>query len=807
MILYPGFGTLLHAQTQSSVVWGRVLDSSTQAGVEYAGVTIQKQSDSSVVNGVITDAEGKFQFTSIPFGQYFLKVSFVGYTTYFHDFTLNEEHPRFGAGTIALSQSNILQTVQVTGDKPFMQTDLDKRVYNVDKAIVAQNGSASDVLQTIPSVTIDMDGNVTLRGSTAVQVFIDGKPSGIMGDNMEAILDQIPANTIASIEVITNPSAKYDAQGTAGIINIVLRKNKQPGINGTITPGIGTTPHYEINAGLNYRNKKINFYSNYSYNYDDRDTYGSADRYNFFSDTAYSYDSKTLGERSGSSHFARAGIDYMPDSKNTISLSGNWNISQRRSDEDLLYDFYDVDSIFSGSNDRVTAGYDTGWSYNATLDYKKEFRNPKNTLTASAYYAFGNRNNTDKYTTTNYAPSGIPISDPAYQNIRRTGNNGNFVFQSDYVLPLKNANQFEAGIKLTSRTDKNSLYSETLDSLTDIFMEDTLISNQFNYREDVYAAYATWGGKIYKIQYKAGLRAEQTYTDAKLITTDQHYVHNYLDFFPSLHLAYQLSKTFEMTASYSRRINRPNSWELNPFPDYSDAYSFREGNPFLNPEYIDSYEFGFDQSWKNHSLYATLYYHETHGSISRIIFVDTSGIAVATFANANTEQSYGAELIVHDQFFPWWSSTASFNGYRNSINATNVESGLSNSAVTWSGKLLWNFQIMQPLSLQVSANYFAPWVLAQGESVPIWFIDMAARSDFLHNRLSATLSLSDIFNTRKFGLHSEGPDYISDFTHKHESRILSLQVIWRFGNAEQMKKRMNRSDNFDQENPVNQDDF
>jgi len=791
---------VMHISAQTMKVGGIVIDATTKAPIEFAAVTISKSTDSLIITGAITDAEGKFLLNDITPGGYTVKVNFLGYDDVKKDIDVTAGTPVISTGPLLMQQStSMLDEVNVTAEKSYLQNSIDKKVYNIEKDIVASGGNAADALQTIPSVTIDIDGNISLRGSQGVIVFIDGKPSGIVGSNMSAILEQIPAANIESIEVVTNPSARYDAEGGSGIINIVMKKNKKVGLNGNVMAGITTSPKYEAGASINYRNKKINFYSNYSYMNDARDGYGEMYRKTFELDTTYYFSSLSENESLMHMHMLRAGMDFYIGAKTTIGFSGSAHKSNAHRDDMVDYTFLNDDSVLTSTSERITDSENDGFSYNAGFNYKRTFSSPQHTLTADMYYSYGDGDDVSDYTEIFYDPFDVQLGLPLLQTISRPGINHDATAQIDYVHPYKNGNQIEAGLKYTKEIKDNTIYSESFDAIENDWMPDDSINNQFTYNEDVTAAYLIWNSKIKKFGYQLGLRAEQTMTNSELVTTDENFKTDYFGLFPSVHVSYEFNEETELSASYSRRIDRPNSWFLNPFPDYSDPYSLRMGNPFLEPEYENSFDIEFSKSYKKHSFNASLFYDKTLNEISPYTEIDSSGISLMTFQNYNNEEQYGVELIAKDEFFKWWNTTSSFNFNQTLVDAQNLEDGLTNSSFNYTIRVMSFFQVLKQTALQLTFNYSTPWTFAQGESEPVYYLDAGVKSDFFQNKLSVNLTFSDIFDTRIWQGYSEGGNFYSEYARKRESQIAGLKLTYKFGQQDLSRRKGNRNmeENYD----------
>lgn len=786
------------AQLTGYTITGIVVDSASSKPVEFAAVTVTLQTDSTIITGGITDGEGKFSLHIAKPGSYMLHYRFIGYTEANKNIELKTGSFVYNTGKMVMHQNAMaLEGVNITAEKSYFQNSIDKKVYNIDKDVVASAGSASDALQTIPSVVIDIDGNISLRGNEGVIIFIDGKPSGIVGSNMNAILEQIPASSIESIEVVTNPSARYEAEGNSGIINIVLKKNKKAGLNGNITSGVSTSPKIEGGAALNFRNHKLNFYSNYSYVNDDRDGSGSVFRKTFDIDTTFFLNSISNSNSVSHMHMARTGLDYYINEKNTIGISGSFHANNSERTDGVDYTFLNNDSTLTSTSIRNTLGNNSGIYFSGGMNYRKTFSNPKHVLTADAFYSTGEGTDSSNYDERFFDADNILLGDPLLQYVSRPSINKDASIGTDYVHPFKNGNQLETGIKYTKEIKNNTLYSESFDEIIDDWDTDDSLNNQFIYNEDVIAAYLIWNSSFKKFGYQVGLRAEQTYTNSELVTTNEIYNNDYFGLFPSVHVAYKFNPETELGASYSRRVDRPNPYFLNPFPDYSDPYSFRVGNPNLEPEYENSYEIAFTKDFKKHSLSASVYYNQTLNEISPYTIVGEDGISIMTFQNYNNEEKYGVELVGKNEFYKWWNLTSSVNFNQTLVDAENLEAGLNNSQFTYNIRVMSFFQVLKQTAFQVTFSYNTPWTFAQGESEPVYYLDAGLKSDFFQNKLSVNLSMSDVFNTRIWEGYSEGINFYSEYSRKRESQIATLKLTYKFGQQDKNRRNGRMDENYD----------
>ncbi len=776
---------------------GIITDNKTREVVEFATIALYKIRDSSIVTGVVAGTKGDFQLSEIPFGRYFMKINFIGYKQLVIDtIAIRPKQTEIDLGTIKLkSATEQLTEVEVSSERSTIQLGIDRKIFNVEKSIVSEGGSATDVLQSIPSVSVDIDGNISMRGSGNVTVLIDGKPSSITGSSRAAILQQIPASSIESIELITNPSAKYDPDGMSGIINIITKKNKLNGFNGSITIGAGTGNKYNAAAAISYRNSKINVYANYGFRSNNRTGSGSTLRQNFLVDTTFFLRQNSSSLNKNTSHNVKGGVDFYLNDKNTIGASVSYNIGTEGGNETVNFFEADNNDITSGSYSRDIIKSDAPTSTDYNLNYRKTFSKIKQELVFDATYSDGTGNAIEQYVERDYTLKyDFKNAEPFKQNTQTKTKNNIISAQVDYVQPLKNQIKWELGAKTTLRNIGSDFVSEEFDYSNDIFVSDTNLSNNFMYNEDIYAAYSTFSGAIKNFGYQLGLRAEQANTTSDLRTTNEKFVNNYLSFFPSVHLSQKLKKEQEFQLSYSRRINRPNTKNLNPFKDYSDPYNIRYGNPYLKPEYINSYELSYLKYFPKGVLTATAYFRQTDGVIQRYKIISDSTISFITFINLDKSQSYGVELIVKSDITKWWNITFSANGFQTKIDG-GAQADLQNENLSYILKLLSNMRVWKNMDIQFTANYNGPTATLQGEVKSIFTMDIGVKKELFKNA-SLSLNITDLTDARKMQIvGNNDPAFYQEMYRKRESRVATLTFSYRFGKMSDKKSRPEKQNN------------
>ncbi|MGB0525560.1 MAG: TonB-dependent receptor domain-containing protein [Flammeovirgaceae bacterium] len=779
---------------------GKIVDAATKEPVEYATVVLINMRDSTVTGGV-TNGKGRFEISQIKLGGYHLKISFIGYETYTK--TPIRISPRGGGieqdlGTVSLNPSAaMMEAVEVTAERNVMELGLDRRVINVAKNIAAEGGTVNDILQNIPSVDVDIDGNISLRGSENVTVLIDGKPSGLTGASRQAILDQIPASTIDRIEVVTNPSAKYDPDGMSGIINIITKQNALKGLNGVATLNVGTRDKYNATGTVSYRKGKWNLSTNYSYRYDSRFRTGANLRENI-SDTGSTFlDQDDDGDRVRSSHLMKLGVDYSFNSKNLLSASALYSTNTSERLNKIQYQTLDQEGVLTALSFRDTESDSDRESIDLNIGYTKKFQRPQQQLTIEARHSRSPEEGFSFFEEQDYELDFTPADvDPFLQNNFSNNNTNVTTIQTDYVNPVNKRVRYELGYKSIIRTIRNDFFSQSFDHELGQYVSDDELNNEFEYREQVHAIYGMYTRRFGKLTAQAGIRLEQAYTDATLLNSNEPpFENDYANAFPSGFLSYEISKNDEIRASYSRRINRPRTRQLNPFINVADSFNIRQGNPFLQPEYINVYEVSYSHNWKKITVSSSVYWREINGMIRRFKTVDDEGVSTTTYVNLSGGRSYGAELIFTGKITKGWDLNVSGNIFKNEVDGSNVEADLNNEATSWSAKLTSTWDFKKDFQLQITGRYRAPFAITQGEILELYGVNAALRKKVLKGKGSVTLRVSDIFDNFRFGFNTSGENFNQQSVRKRESRIGYISFMYRFGTLDRNARRGKRGGN------------
>ncbi|MEJ5994178.1 TonB-dependent receptor [Pedobacter sp. Du54] len=786
----------LSAQNTTGVgkITGKIVDAQNNEGIPYASAILLDKKTKAIVKVAKADVEGTFTLINLPKGVFTFKASYVGFQTMVRDSVSISDAVKevnFGNIKMKFAKGNILSEVEIKAPKATMQMGIDKKIFSVDQSLVSEGGSASDLLQNVPSVQTDIDGNVSLRGSSGVKVLIDGKPSLIAGGNIAQILQSIPASSIESVELITNPSAKYDAEGQSGIINIVLKRNKKLGFNGSLALTAGNRDNYNGNTSLSFQNKKINLYGNYSYRYGNRIGGG-------FNNIEYLNPSPTslaFGEQRNNSvdlnkgHNLKAGIDYYVAEKSVISFSTGLNIGTGNENEILnINQLYADRNPFSLSN-RNNNEQQNRNSYDLGLDFSQKFKNPKEELTANLAYAEGTNDNYQIYNTTIYNTQGSTTHNVDIQRTDRGNFNRNYNIQFDYTRPLGEFGKLEGGYRSQIKMSESSTYAEQLSPVNGEYDFNYALSNDFNNKDQVHAAYINYQNQVKKFGYQVGFRIEDAKLDTRMgaynINSNIAYTPGkvaYTRIYPSIFLTQKISDEQQVQLSYSRRVNRPRGWDTNPFLDVSDPLNYRRGNPNLQPEDVHAFELSYSRFWKSFSVVSSAYMRQTNDVIQRIrTEPDVNGITIVTPQNLTRNISSGLELIGKFDLIKKWNFTANVNLYQSKIVGVPAFGIVENSGFSWNANLTNNFTLPLGISLQVKADYRAAEVMAQGKRNAMYGLDAGGKYDFKDKKSSLSLNIRDVFGTRKWSMTTLGRTSIIDFSRQMQGTMANLTYSYRFG--------------------------
>ncbi|MEI6123349.1 MAG: TonB-dependent receptor [Bacteroidota bacterium] len=780
---------------------GVVIDKKNKVPIEFANVIVCRMKDTSMVTGALSNIKGKFIIDKVPFGKYIIKVNFIGFGTKFiTEVMLKPDNSDVNIGTVELETSSTnLEAVTISGQKDQIEYNLDKKVINVDKNMLTSGGTALDVMQTIPSVNVDIDGTVSLRGSSNVTIFIDGRPSNLTS------LDQMPAAMIDKVEVVTNPSARYDPDGMSGIINIVTKRKKEPGYNGMIAANVGTGGKYSGSLNLGYSRKKFNLFTNIDFRRMHSTSSSNLYRELFEGDTTTYFQQDNVGVRQGYFSNFKMGADYFINKSNTLSFTGTYNLRQFMPNDTTAYQNFDLNRVLSDFYRRSNFGKSNNNGFELSLDYKKTFARKGEELTSSLY---ASSSTGDSYTDLNtrwFRSDNTPI-DSMFINQNTTNGNRNqsYLAQLDFVLPLDKWGRIETGYKGTYKiSDNNYVLSQFIDNQ---WVKDSNSSNDFLYNEQIHAAYFIYGNNIKKFKFQLGLRAEQALTVSNQRTQDTIFHNNYFNVFPTVHLKYEFTDHNALQISYSRRVNRPRSGSLNPFINNTDPMNLSAGNPYLKPEFTNSFELEHLIDFKQTTINTTLFYRETENMITRMVTLMDGGVSMSTYANLNKGSSFGVELVVSQGLFKWWKMNANLSYFGLQYFGTTNVAGLNKVNTSWTAKVNSTMTFWKSLDVQLSFNFSAPQVTAQtgsdrggisggqGKQIANYSFDIGLKKDFFKSKLTFTLRLSDVFNTNQYQLTTHADNYYSVLNRYRETRVLYFGISYKINGGLKQKKRKTNGD-------------
>lgn len=808
----------------SGTLMGSIVDENGKAA-EYATIYVKKTSDSTIAQTGITNEEGKFVINDISFGTYFVEIQYVGYRKHYSKpFTISKEQNIFRIPKFTLSnKSTSLQAVEIKAQKEMLQTNLDKTVFNVESSIMSDGATAVEVLEEIPSVDVDVEGNVTVRGSENITILVDGRATNLT-------LDQIPASMIESIEVITNPSARLDPDGMAGILNVVLKKRRESGFNGMVSLGGGMSlytlePHpkhyivnpyidrYNANVSLNYSYDKINVFLNYNFRGGQHLNGGNLDRDSWYGNDTTNLLQNNIGRNKSQGHNILAGLDWNINKKNTLSFSfgfryGQWSDTSSLQSQNAR--IVNGEQVPYSNYQQLGNGNNKNMNFNGAVNYKKTFEMKGRELTADVSYNH-NMGNGTSWSVQNYTTPSI------YDYFKKSNTksiNRNANAQVDFITPVGNGGRIETGYKFTYRGIGQD-YSLDTALNKNPWSTDSSQLNNFQYTEFINALYFIYSNTFWdKLQIQVGLRGELANTTSDLLSQSEKYQKNYFNLFPTAHIQYNINSQHSLKLSYSRRVQRPNIWQLNPFEDISDKQNVRRGNPYLNPEIANSVELGYQLNINKSFFSATAFYRHRSHLITRYTTLETapdgSIYTLTSYQNLNSSHNIGVELIYSQKIFKFWKINTTFNFYRNIINSDDlIDENLSRN---WEFRFRLNqtFSFEKNWDIQLNFRYSSPSLTAgsmgwgtggvgQGRRSARYTLDFALKKGFLNNSLTISLNIRDLLfmvNQTKINSYQHNADngYESYSVRDRSGWRIALNVTYKINNYKKRKTEMPMDD-------------
>ena len=817
--------------------YGKIVDAKTNKPIEAVSIqlisakfdTVLKKRKDTVISGMLTTKGGNFSLENLPlFGQFRLKITAIGYKEIEQKVAFEM---KMGAGDMSQALSaidkdlgnikleqdaQVLESVTVTGSKPLISSGIDRKIFNVEKNITSVGGTAIDVMRNVPSVSVDIDGNVSLRNA-APQIYVDGRPTTLT-------LEQIPADAISTIEVITNPSAKYDASGgTAGILNIVLKKNRKAGYNGNLRAGIDMRGKFNLGGDLNVRQGKINVFGSAMFNQRKSISTGYTDRLTKVGNpnTRLYQDDYSVSE--GLFGFARGGVDYFIDNRNTLSLSGTFvkGKFEPYSTSDMYLDTLYSGYTGSGYSQRISNSEGEFKNRGGMLSFKHNFAKAGKEWTADINYNKSNNLNNNEVNTTDYFSQGGNVKNEFRQLMEGAGRTEFLTIQTDYVNPIGEKGKVEMGLRAQFRNveSKNDI---SFYGTTGEYIKVPQLSSEFRNQDRVYAAYSTYTNSHKNFGYQIGFRFESSEYDGRVNTTDAggkdtviQYGNKFpISLFPSIFLSQKLKNDQELQFNFSRRINRPSFFQLFPFVDYSDSLNLSRGNPALRPEFTYSVEMSYMKTYKGNNTFMVSGYLKytddliTRYQVAELHPVSGNPVVVNTFINANSSYVTGLEFINRHAVAKWWDLNTNLNLFTSKINLAEIYGVTADPIFSYFFKINNSFKLPKNFTIQLSGEYqsktvlppggsggggggggrpgggmgFGPSSAAQGYVGANYGVDIAVRYDFMkEKRASITLNFSDIFRTRRYNVFTDSPFFEQETFRRRDPQFLRLNFSWRFG--------------------------
>ncbi|MEP2131923.1 MAG: TonB-dependent receptor [Algoriphagus sp.] len=764
------------------VISGVIVENGSNSPLPFASIGIYTTQDS-LIGGGLSNEDGRFQI-DIEEGQYYAIIEFMGYEPHKTEIlTISYEAPAYELGEIKMNTvAGDLDEVIVQGEKTLMELSLDKRIFNVGKDLANAGGTANDILMNLPSVAVDPEGNVRLRGSSNVRILIDGKPSGLVSFKGGAGLRQLPANMVDRVEVITNPSARYEAEGMAGVINIILKKDNSQGFNASFELIGGTPTNFGFTTNLNYRHKKINWFVNYGFAYRKSPNVGDLYQEVYNGDTTLISDQSKEGTVKSLNNTIRGGLDYYFNENSILTLSYLWRRSDAHRITDIRYDdSYSIHNLSTPLGYTLRRQDETEQEPNSEIsaNYKREFNKSGQELTATFTYLNYWENSDQTFTQQTYTTEGnlIPEENQLQTSLNDEYEN-QYLVMLDYVNPFGEEGKFETGFRTSFRDMKNDYIVQEADENGN-FTPIPGLDNIFIYKENILAAYGIIGNKTNNWSYQAGLRAEYTDVETILEETNEVNPRSYTNLFPSAHITYSISQENAFQLSYSRRVRRPVYNDLSPYVTFSDARNFFSGNPDLNPEYTNAFELGHIKYFEKGTFFTTVYYRSTSDKIDRLRTVNEEGFSVTLPYNLNGENSFGLEISSDYKLNEWWKLDFNVNFFHANIDGSNIQTNYQTKTYSWLFRQTSRFSIGNGIELQVRANYEARQKTVQGVRKGIFFMDLSAAKKILSDRGTVTLNATDIFNSRISRFINEDETFYTEGSSQYQRRQINLTFAYR----------------------------
>ena len=785
-LLFCLITVLVFAQKQVTIS-GKILEKETNQPLEYATIVFKDTKDPSKITGGITDLNGNYKI-EVDNGSYTISYEFIGFETQIIENKLIAKNENLGSTLLSID-AQALDEVEIVAEKTTVEIRLDKKIYNVGKDLTVRGGTVSDVLDNVPSVSVDVEGNVALRGNDNVRILINGKPSGLVGLNSTDALRQLPAESIEKIEVITSPSARYESEGTAGILNIILKRSKLQGLNGAITTNLGYNPSAGINGNINYRTGDVNIFSTSGYSY--RESPGNSNSSTQFVSTGNFLDESNDFDRIRKGLTSNFGVEWYVNDSASLTTSFLYRDSNNESNTKNLLEQFDSNRNLLSSTVRLDPEFEDDKTIQYALNFQKNFSDSGHVLTFDFQYEDSSENEN----------SLVEVDDIVSERVATLEDQRQILLQTDYVLAIGENSQFEVGYRGNYNTTSTDFSVEFLDTNTNTFQLSTDLSNVLNFREYLTAVYSQYGSKFGKFSYLLGLRLENTQLTIDQPTTGDFNKRNFTGLFPTVNLNYEFSERENLTLGFARRLRRARGRFLNPFPSRSSVTNFFQGNPNLNPSYSGQFDLGYLKRFGKFTFNSSIYYAHATDVFSFVSF-DTGQTAIVggeelpiiqrTPINLATEDRYGFEFTLTYNPYKKWRVNGNFNFFQNEINGT-TPNGLSldNTNNSWFARINNKYTLPGEIDWQTSLNYRGPNANAQTVNQGIFTTTLAFSKDLFKERASLSFNVNDLFNSRKRMQTNTTPTFFAESEFQWRERSFNLAFTYRFN---QKKKRVQRGD-------------
>lgn len=789
---------------------GVVIDGELGGPLEFVTVQVKAKGSDKILQGAVTGNDGTFNIAGLKKGEYVVTYTFLGYEEISKIITIKNNNQVLNMGEVTMEEdTNQLAEVEIVAEKPQMRFELDRKVFDATKDLAAEGGSVSDLLANIPSVEVDNEGSVSLRGNSSVTIWINGKASGLTADNQADILEMMPAESIKQVEVITNPSAKFSPEGTAGIINIILKDDRKPGYYGSVKVGADTFGGYQASGNINYSSSKIDAYANLSHRSREMDGGGITKRQNTLDNSFLNQTNES--ERHNKNWFGRVGATWHITKSDDLALNMTGMSGGGDNEQKILYHSIDGQSNTVYTSDRNTLSDSDMKMYNVELNYRHKFSENSDidVMVSNNQWRMDGMNIYQQ--STSYTDPNKTI-DPVYQTQKNKNRNKTWEVQADYTNKIGDIARIEAGYKGVFQRNESPVDTYSGTNATDI-KQDQLLYNRFFYNQDVHALYLTYGGKWNNFSYQAGVRGEYWKVDTHSLDYDQefngkpftNFEKDYFKLFPSAFISYALPKNNELQVNYTRRLRRPWGGQLNSFRNISDASNISFGNPELTPEYSHAFELNYIKNWESgHTLSLSGYYRATDDVIQRIRFLNVEeNVMYTTSENVAKSQASGMEIVGKNRLFNILNLTTTVNLFYSKLDGFSYMPegadapviGKTNESFSWNVRMIANVSLPWGISLQGMGRYNSKRLVAQGYRKPNYSVNLGLRKSFMNDKLTLSINARDLLNSQKFTTVTSGDGFWQDSESWRGGRRIGFTLTFNFGNMNSKKKNKDREDN------------